>query len=291
MRTLIGVAVTIVVAVIAVLFIFNFDSTDVDEYGLKYSAGPIEGKHFEGFVPPGSSLRFLGVLDYMDTLPANQRTYIVGDSGSDATGDIVVTDGQGVELGFKTSSTFELVNDPKELNTLNLQICTKYDGCYDNEGTTDDGWGQMLNDYYRKAQESALQTVARQYDTDELMQGDLTEFNKQVADATQEKVQQNMGGKYLTDVTFQIQRPIAPKAVQDKYNAVKAAALQTQVKKQEVNQANQQAKAADQLQETLQQNPNYLKLRQIEVQEEAVEHGKVTFWVLPDNANLTTPTP
>lgn len=286
MRTLIGFGVTIFVAVIAILLIFNFGSTDVDEYGLKYSSGPIEGKHFQGFVAPGSSLQFLGILDYMDTLPANQRTYIVGDSGGDATGAIVVTDGQGVELAFKTSSTFELVSNPDDLNTMNLEICTKYDGCYDKEGTNADGWGYMLNDYYRKAQESALQTVARRYDTDALMQGDLTEFNQQVAEEVQEKVTQNMGGNYLTDVTFQIQRPLAPTAVQDKYNAVKAAALQTEVRKQEVNQAEQQANAAEELQKTLEDNPQYIEFQKTEALKDAVDKGSVEFWVLPSDSQV-----
>jgi regulator of protease activity HflC (stomatin/prohibitin superfamily) len=199
----------------------------------------------------------------------------------------VVTDGQGVELAFKTSSTFELTSNPNDLNTMNLELCTKYsDGCEDKPETNDDGWGLMLNEYYRKAQESALQTIARKYDTDELMQGDLTEFNQRVADEVEKKVAQNMGGNYLTDITFQIQRPIAPKSVQEKYNAVKAASLQTEVRKQEVNQATQQANAAEELQKTLEDNPQYIEWQRTEAFKEAVDKGQVEFWVLPDTSSI-----
>jgi hypothetical protein len=280
LRTLLGLGVTLLIAFVAVLIFFRFGSTDVDEYGLKYSAGPIEGKHYEGFSAPGSSLQFLGFLDYMDKLPANQRTYIVGDRGGDVSEPIVVTDGQGVELAFRTSSTFELVSNPTDLNTFNLEICTKYDGC---DG---DGWTYMLNDYYLKAQESALQTVARQYSTDELMQGDLTEFNQKVAEATQQKVADNFGGNYFTDVTFQIQRPLAPTAVQDKYNAAKAAQLQTEVRKEEVNQAKQQANAAEELQKTLEDNPQYIEWQKTEALKDAVDNNNIEFWVLPSDSQV-----
>lgn len=280
LTTLIGIAVAALLALIIALFIFTWGSTERDEYGLVYSAGPIEGQHFQKFVAPGSSLQFLGVLDYMDTLPANQRTYIVGERGDDVDHPIVVTDGAGVELGFKTSSTFELVSNPDELNTLNVEICTKYDGC------DDEGWTYMLNDYYRKAQESALQTVARQYTTDELMKGNLTEFNQQVADETQERVAANLGGNYLTDVTFQIQRPIAPTSVQDRYDAIKAASLQTEVRKQEVKQAEQQANAAEKLQKTLENNPSYIEWQKTEALKEAVDNKNIEFWVLPSDSQV-----
>jgi hypothetical protein len=279
LKTLIGIAVAALFVLIISLFVFTWGSTERDEYGLVYSAGPIEGQHFQTFVAPGSSLKFLGILDYMDTLPANQRTYIVGDKGDDVTHPIVVTDGKGVELGFKTSSTFELVNDPAKLDTLNIQVCTKYDGC------DDEGWQMMLNDYYRKAQESALQTVARQYNTDELMQGDLSEFNQKVAKETQEKVAQNMGDNYLTDVTFQIQRPIAPHAVQEQYDNIKAASLQTEVRKQEVQQAEQQANAAEKLSEVT-KNPNYIEWQRTEALKDAVAKGQVEFWVLPETSQV-----
>lgn len=277
---LLGIAGTALVALVIVFLVFSWGSTERDEYGLVYSAGPFEGQHYQELIQPGSSLRFLGVLDYMDTLPANQRTYIVGGNKADVSEGIVVTDGQGVELTFKTSSTFELVNNTDDLNTFNIEICTKYDDC------DEEGWEIMLHDYYLKAQETALQTIARQYTTDELMQGDLTEVNKQVAAETQERVEANLGGKYFTDVTFQIQRPIAPPKVQEQYNAVKSAALQTEVRKQEVKQAEQQANAAKKLQETLNDSPNYIEWQKTEALKDAVAKGQVEFWVLPSDSQV-----
>jgi hypothetical protein len=253
----------------------GWDSTDTDERGLVYSAGPLEGKHFRELVQPGSSLQILGWYDYMIKLPANQRTYIVaenGDQGDVAGGKLITaTDSEGVALDFATSSTFELDSSAKQLNEFYLKICTKYDDCEDKDGTSDDGWAWMLNDYYRKAQESALQQVTQQYTVDELMKNDRTEFQQEVAESTEEKLQQNMGGEYFTNITFQIQRPIPPNAVQERYNAAKAAELQTQVKAEEVKQAEQQANAAEELAQTLNENPNYLGFRWVEVYEDCVD--------------------
>lgn len=286
---LIGLFVLAVVGVVAAIAIFNWDSTDVDEVGLVYSAGPLEGRHFQNMVAPGSSLKFLGILDYMVKLPANQRTYIVSEDvdEGDVGGELITaTDSQGVELKFATSSTFELDTNANQLNRFYLDICTKYSDCEDTDEPSD-GWALMLNDYYRKAQESAIRQVTREYTVDQLMKGDMTEFQSQVADATQAKLEQNMGGKFFTDITFQIQRPIAPQSVQDRYNEAKAAELQTQVKAEEVKQAEQQNLAAEKLAETLNNNPNYVELLRIEMLEEGMKNGDVQVVVVPSEGTGT----
>lgn len=286
-------AVGLLLAVFIVTGLLSWDAPEVDEYGLHYSGGPFEGKKFEQLIPPGSSGQFLGPLDKLVRLPSNQRTYIVSQGGADgerAGGDVItVTDRQGVELQFETSSSFDLSSKPDVLNKFYEEVCTKYDDCYDEEGTNADGWGMMLNDYYRKAQESALQTVARGYTTDQLMKEDLGGFQREVAVATEKKVAENMGGAFFEDITFQIQRPIAPPSVQDRYNAAKAAELQTQVRKEEVAQAEQQALAAEELAQTLNDNPNYLELQKVEALNAAVENGKTEFWVLPNDTTMPAP--
>lgn len=273
MHRVIPVVVIALIALLAAVLVFNWDSTDTDEVGLVYSSGPIEGRHFQSMVPQGSSLKFLGVLDYMVKLPANQRTYIVAenaDEGDVAGGELITaTDSEGVAMKFATSSTFDLNQSADKLKVFYEDICTKYNECFDEDGTNDDGWAMMLNDYYRKAQESALQQVTQQYTVDELMQEDRSVFQQKVADATQQKVDANMGGSYLTDITFQIQRPIPPVAVQNKYNEQKAAELQTEVKREEVAQAEQQANAAEKL-DAIENSEEYIQLRTIEMLEDCV---------------------
>lgn len=273
MHRLIPIAIIAVMALAFAALVFNWDSTDTDEVGLVYSSGPIEGRHFQEMVPSGSSLQFLGILDYMVKLPANQRTYIVAENANEgdvAGGELITaTDSEGVAMQFATSSTFDLNQSADKLNKFYLEICTKYDDCYDKDGTNDDGWAMMLNDYYRKAQESALQQVTQQYTVDQLMQEDRSDFQRMVAAATQQKVEDNMGGEYLTDITFQIQRPIPPTSVQNKYNEQKAAELQTEVKREEVQQAEQQANAAEKL-DAIENSEEYIQLRTIEVFEKCV---------------------
>lgn len=281
--------VGVVFIAIVLLFTVSIGSTDVDEYGLHYTSGPLEGKEFVKVIPPGSGLNVLGLFDYMDVLPANQRTYIVSENPGegDVGGDLITAaSSDRVSIDFATSSTFELSSDPAALNRFNLEICTKYaDGC----SPDGDGWDMMLDEYYRKAQESALQTVARQYTTDELITVDLAEFSRQVADLTEEKLTANFGGHFFTDVTFQVQRPVVPAVVQNKYDEKKAAELQTEIKAQEVEQAEQQALAAEKLSD-LGSDPNYIKLQQTEILKDAVAKGEIEFWVLPSDSTLTLPT-
>ncbi len=276
------------VVFIAFLFIVRFGSTDVDEYGLHYSSGPIEGKQFVKVVPPGSGLRPLGLLDEFVKLPANQRTYIVA---SDGTGDsdqpIIVTDSEGVAYEFETSATFELPGpDQAELlSTFRDNICTKYADCQDA------GWGMMLDDYMLKAQQSALNAEVRTMTTDELMTGDISSLQRRVAETTEDKLAQNMDGRYFQDITFQIQRPVPPERVQDRYDEAKAQELQTEVKKELVAQAEQEAKAAQKLAQTLNTNPNYLQLEYIRMLEKGMENGSIQFYALPAGTDMNVPTP
>lgn len=287
-----NVLVSGILAVIVLIFIaivVSFGSTERDEVGLHYTGGPFEGQSFVKMIPPGSGVKVLGLADSMITLPANQRTYIVAENGDkgDVAGGTLITanDSEGVAVQFATSSTFELDLSADKLNRFALDICTKYEDCYDKDGTADDGWAMMLNDYYRKAQESALQQVTQQYTVDQLMKEDRTVLQGKVAEATEQKLAASMGGKYFTDITFQIQRPIPPAVVQTKYNEQKAAELQTQVKAEEVKQAEQQARAAEEL-NAIENSDEYIALLDAEAKKQAVEKGQVQFWVLPEGQSI-----
>lgn len=280
-------AIFLALAVGVIGGLFSWDSTDVDEVGLHYSGGPIEGRKFETLVGPSTSGSFYGPFDKLVKLPANQRTYIISKeaSGGDVAGFVSAKNAEGVEIEYETTMWFRLNTKPDVVRRFYEDVCTKYDDC---QGS---GWDQMLADNLRKAQETALQSTSRRYSTDAVAQeGDtLAEIQRDVADALKSRVNDNLGGPYFVDMRFQVNDVDIPQRIAEGYDDLKRAELVTQTRKQEVAQAEQQALAADKLASTLNENPNYLELRRIQMMEEAVKGGKIEFWVLPEDATMTAP--
>ena len=278
-------AIGILLAIFVLGGLLSWDSTDVDEIGLHYSGGPVEGRKFEKIVPPSTSGTIYGPLDTVEKLPANQRTYTISKVASESdTGRsdfIGAANSEGVEIEYETSTYFELNRDPEVLREFYEKVCTKYDGC---QG---ESWNLMLNDNLRKAQETTLQNVSRQFSTDELRLDDgLPEIQRATAEALQESVNSNLGGPYFTISSFQINDNEVPPNIAKGYSEVKAEELRTQAAAQRVDQAEQQANAAEELAATLENNPGYLELREIEVQEKAVEQGQVPVLFVPEGSDL-----
>ncbi len=275
--------------------VFSWDSTDVDEVGLHYSGGPIEGRSFEALVPPSTSGTFYGPLDTLVKLPANQRTYLVtrGPDGDRAGADaITAKNSEGVEVAYETTVWFRLNQEPKVLRDFYESVCTKYDECEDDPGTNDDGWGRMLNDNMRKVQETTLQNESRRVSTDDVVQDAdaLGGIQDKVARQLGDTVNSNLGGPFFVDIRFQINDVDVPEGVAAGYDRIKAAQLLSQTRTEEVNQAEQQAQAAEALARAT-QSEGYLELRKIEAMEKAVDSGKVSFWVLPEDATMAAPAP
>lgn len=267
--------------------------TPVDKYGLSYSGGPFEGKHYQGFKGPGSGAFFNGIFDKFYELPANQRSYIVsqhhdeGDvKGADA---IVAPSSEGVPITFETATLFQLNPKPDVLREFYERICTHYDNC---QGS---GWNKMLAESLRQVQESTLQIEARRFSSDDLWKNPdaLRQIQDIIGQALQSRLQELLTGRpvdptnadrsYFTNIRFQIKSATPPPEVVKRYNDVKQSALMIQTRANEVKQAQEQARAAAALQQAIRGNPNYVLLK-------AIESGQIKFWVLPGNgANLTLP--
>lgn len=282
--------VTLVAAVLVVTGLFSWDSTDVDEIGLHYSGGPVEGRKFEGIVPPSTSGSFYGPMDTVVKLPANQRTYtiskVASESDTNRSDSIDAANSDGVEIEYETSTYFELNRDPDTLREFYERVCTKYDDC---QG---EGWDMMLNDNLRKAQETTLQNVSRQYSTDDLrLEDGLPQIQKEASEVMQTNINKNLGGSYFTVQSFQINDTDVPENVAAGYSQVKAEELKTQAQSEQVAQAEQQANAARELAATLESSPSYLELRRIQMLEKGMENGTVKLYVIPEGTPTTVPTP
>src|SRR5688572_12866910 len=84
----------------------------VDQVGLYYNGGPIEGNSFERVVLPGSGTVVLGPSDRIKWLPAGQRNYIVSknsEEGDRRGADFIEVPAKGgVAVQFEVSVYFKL---------------------------------------------------------------------------------------------------------------------------------------------------------------------------------------
>jgi hypothetical protein len=193
---------------------------EVDRVGLKYTGGPLEGKHFDGIVEPGSGVQFVGVFDTVAWLPAGQRNYIVSSSPGegdreDVADKIVVPAKGGVKVAFELSVYFKLNTRDDVIRNFYEQICKKY------HCTEEDGWRKMLNDNFRKIIETSMNERIRQYDVGVLYANNagaegqtsndvLLQVQRDVAQTLRDRVNSVLGGPYFCGPTFNRANPACP---------------------------------------------------------------------------------
>jgi hypothetical protein len=258
----------------------SLKKTPRDRYGISYGGGPFEGSRYQRIVQPGSNLFFNGLFDQLYLYPSDQQNYIISkDAGQGAvTGADSVTapTSDRVQVEYQVATFFKL--NSRLLRNFHEQLGLKY------RAYTSDGWSSMLQDTLRQQIESAIQQETRRHTVAELI-GDAD-----VLDTVQTAIQRtiarqliaSLGREYFCGpnhvpgrpcgpITFVIKRVDIPTSVQAAYNAIAA--------------RTNEAQAIEILCGALgQADCNYAQLR-------AIEEGKVTFWILPDGANVVVPGP
>jgi regulator of protease activity HflC (stomatin/prohibitin superfamily) len=199
----------------------------VDEVGLYYSGGPIEGRKFQRVINPGSGSTILGIADDVFWLPAGQRNYIVSkdvnESDKKKADFIRVPTKGGILMDFEISvyfrlntATDDLKDDPrfKKGGTLRKfweNIGKKYGA------DTEDGWDKMLNDNFRKIIETSMRQKAFNFTVDELYanaegqasgnEDAIQKIQNEIASALKDNVNSSLGGNYFCGPTFNRDKP------------------------------------------------------------------------------------
>lgn len=209
------------VALLAGVMVFGVGCSTqaaVDEVGLHFSGGPIEGRKFQRVINPGSGSTILGIADDVFWLPVGQRNYIVSKKareGDRATPDYIrVPTRGGVMMDFEISVYFKLntsTDDIKDFKGGTLrkfyeEICRKY------KCDTDDGWDQMLNDNFRKVIETSMRQKVFNFGVEELyanIEGGesgkadaIQKIQDEIAGALKDNINTSLGGNYFCGPTF-----------------------------------------------------------------------------------------
>lgn len=202
----------------------------IDEIGLYYSGGPLEGRKFQRVINPGSGSSILGIFDTMSWLPAGQRNYIVSkeaEEGDRKTVDFIRVPAKGgVLVDFEISVYFklnthvdDLPNDEKYKKGGTLRkfwesIGKKY------SADTEDGWDKMLNDNFRKVIETSMRQKVFNFTVDELyanQEGEasgkedaIQKIQNEIAAALKDNINTSLGGEYFCGPTFDRDRKECP---------------------------------------------------------------------------------
>jgi SPFH domain/Band 7 family protein len=264
--------------------------TPRDKIGISYGGGPFEGQHFQGIVDPGHALFENGMWDHLYLYPVTQRNYIISKNpaeGERGQPDFVpAPSSDRIEVDFEVAAYFKL--NTNKLQRFHEQIGLKY------QAWTDEGWIRMLNDSFRQQIENTMQLESRKYPVAQIYSDPNTiqAIQQEVAAVLKERVTTVLGDEYFCgpgfngggecpDYTFVIKRVTIPDNVVQSYQDIKVSENKIQVRQNEVQQAQLQADAIRELNEALKgAGDQYVMLQ-------AIQSGKVTFWIIPQGNNLT----
>jgi hypothetical protein len=201
-------------------------STNPDEVGLVYNAGPLSNTQFDVCVQPGNK-EWDGPSDKHIAYPAGQRTYrFDADKGADR-GAFGINTKDPIELQVSGVVAFELNTDCEVLQQFHEKIGNKYTPAVDDSKTTGE-WRDFLNDYLGVALKRALTDATQNTGWAPLYTDTKAkaQWEQSVLTDLPRYVKQAMGGDYLIIRSVTIQKPDLP---DDLANAIR----QTQVAVQE----------------------------------------------------------
>jgi hypothetical protein len=210
-------------------------STQPDQAGIWFKAGPLSATKFDHCVAPSTKELIGGLADKTYKYPAGQRTYEMaahqpgqapGDGAPDA-GAITVLTKDNIELTVEGVARFTLDTTCGSLQKFHEKIGIKYAAWMDGDKTSD-GWRSMLRVYLRASMQRAMNEATQEVNWKDLYNStaEKTKWENRVNELLPRYVEQAMGDSYFGNYSLTIQKPTLPPKLQEALNDTQVAVEQ-----------------------------------------------------------------
>lgn len=201
-------------------------STEPDQAGLHYSAGPLSSTEFSNCIQSGTR-NIDGPSDKHFYYPAGQRNYVFRVTGTDGedrdTAAFTAPTKDAVQLTVEGQILFELNTDCDTLREFHERI-----------GLKNEDWDALLRVYLAQPLNRAITEATAGFAWQELYSDPAkkAEWEAAVKARLPEYVKQATGGEYFRNFSVTLQKPIIPDELQKALEQAQVAAKQTEAQAQ-----------------------------------------------------------
>ncbi len=287
------IAIPLMVMLMLAMSACGMASSKINELCLVYTGGLTQDAEFEKLLPPGSNNNSIGMGSTAYCYKIDQRSYIASaKDGAGDTGPVEVVSKDTTRMGVEYQLYFTLNQEEEILREFHENLGVK------TEAWTEEGWRQLLLEYFEPQIERALESAALNYSWRDLYSSEATrkEFQNTVIANVKTNLKEVIGNDYFCgpeyatsgdecgDFKFTVGKPYPMNA--DIVSAVEseqtaAAATNAQAQKN----AQIEAKVlGDQKLVDLYGSDGALLYK-------AIESGKVQIMVVPKDGNISVPVP
>jgi len=269
----IGVLALVALVVVLPALSSSLTKTQGGEIAVVRNGGPLDNNKIRQIVPPASSLTWIGLFSTKHTYPAQQRFYTITSDASrgDRAGvDVeLLPTSDGVEVGVEGTVYFTLNTDSAVLRAFDDKYGTRRyrgaDGTFRYAWQDDEGWASFLDQVVRPVISNDLREEIGGLPCAELQASCALVQNNGTAQAVsaaagksniniakiqgaintslQQDLDQTLGGRFVTDVRFNLAKITLPAKLQDAINQAQAAFAGVTEAQAKVQQAKAEAAA------------------------------------------------
>lgn len=208
LKLLIGFGSVLTVLAVWLFGFTTWFSTDVDQTGLHYSAGPFSSTTYEKCIAPSTRV-WDGPADIHVAYPSGQRTYdFSATSPVPDAAPFVVASQDNQELTVSGVVSFYVNTDCATLRDFHENIGNKFQAYMDGDMTSQ-GWRDMLSVYMNQPLQRAMNEATQGREWKSLYNDPVTkaEWEKQVSELLPQYIKQQTGKDYFINFSLTLQKP------------------------------------------------------------------------------------
>ena len=243
-----GIAV-LCVLVVALAWLAAFERTSGGQVAVIRNGGPFDNNKIRGYLPEASSRTNIGLFSHAHKYPSQQRFYKISSNAQESDSGLVdrvqVPTSDGVNVDIEGTVYFRLNTEQSVLKDFDNKFGTRtFNGKHPYDG--DSGFANFLNTIIRPVIDNNLRKeigsvrgadvnpsialVQNQGNPSKVSadQGQkanqrIAEVERSVNDGLEQDIREQLGGDYLVDIRFTMNKAVPPPEIQQAINRAQSA--------------------------------------------------------------------